>query len=144
MLLLRCDEENFLEINVLRRKYPDTNNYWDINWLDVSVRISASDFKADYCTNLRTDELKSWYDALVSLKNSTGNEAELSSMEGGLCLHCVIRRTGRFDCKGTAKNFFGDKLEFSLSADNQVLYDVLSQLERLLKDYPVLGSRTTE
>lgn len=140
-MLLRCDEENFLEINVLRRKYPDTNNYWDINWLDANVRVSALGFEADYSTNLRTDELQSWYDALVPLKNSTGNEAKFSSMEEGLLLNCVIRRTGRFDCKGIAKDDTGNSLEFLLSADNQVLYDVLNQLERLLKDYPVIGTR---
>lgn len=139
-MLLRCDEENFLEIKVLGRKYPDTNNYWDINWLDAIVKISAFGFTADYYTNLRTDEFQSFYNALIPLKDTTGNEAEFSSMEEGLYLNCAIRRTGRLDCKGTAQNFSGNKLEFSLSADNQVLYDVLNQLESLLKDYPVIGT----
>lgn len=139
-MLFKCDEENFLEINVLGRKYPDTNNYWDINFLDVGIQISVAGFKADYLADLRTDEFQRFYNELVQLKDNIGNKAEFSSSEEGLYLSCTLRRTGRIDCKGVAKDFSGNKLEFSFSTDNQVLYDVLNQLECLLKDYPVIGT----
>lgn len=126
-------EGEFLEINVSGRLYPNEN------WLGAEIRIDVPGFTAQYGTCLRSDDLQWFYEAIVQLKNNVSTRAEFTTMEGGLYLNCELQRTGRVDCTGKADNNTGNVLEFYMSLENQAICNLLLQLERLLKDYPVMG-----
>lgn len=134
-MFLKDDDGRSLEINMNGR-------FDDEGWTVAEICVRVPGFTAHYATFVYIEDFRWFYNQLVQLKNNTSKNAKFITSEDGLHLNCELQSTGRLDCKGTAQDFSGNKLEFSLSADNQVLYDVLTQLERLLKDYLVIGTRT--
>lgn len=77
-----------LEIDILRRSNLNTNDYWDGNWLESKIKIDVLGFNAIYKTNLRVEDLQRFHEALVMLQNGKTADAEFTTMEEGLYLHC--------------------------------------------------------
>lgn len=129
-----------LEIKILKRSNSETEDYWDANWLESEIRIDVPGFNALYGTNLRVDDLQRFYEGLTALQNSSVKEAEFTTMEEGLYLHCELALNGNINCKGKANNDTGNSLDFNLQTDLASLDDFVDELKAVLQSYPLVGN----
>jgi hypothetical protein len=129
-----------LEIKVLRRSNSETDDYWDGNWLESEIRISVSGFNALYGTNLRVDDLQDFYEKLIDLQNNNINEAEFTTMEEGLYLHCESTTNGMIQCNGKAINDIGNCLYFKIQTDLASLDAFIDEIKVVLEFYPSIGN----
>ncbi|WP_129713930.1 hypothetical protein [Pedobacter sp. SYP-B3415] len=129
-----------LEIRVLKRSNSETDDYWDGNWLESEIRIDVPGFNTLYGTNLRVDDLQTFYKKLTGLQSGNINEAEFITMEEGLHLHCELVANGLIECKGKANNNTGNSLDFRLQTDLSSLHIFVNELKTILKSYPLVGS----
>ncbi|MDR2385884.1 MAG: hypothetical protein LBD80_09555 [Tannerella sp.] len=129
-----------LEIKVLKRSNSETDDYWDGNWLESEIRIDVPGFNTLYGTNLRVDDLQRFYEKLTDLQSRNINEAEFTTMEEGLYLHCELVANGLIECKGKANNDTGNSLNFRLQTDLASLDIFVNELKMILKSYPLVGS----
>lgn len=138
MILIGNDGK--LEINILRRSNLEADDYWDGNWLDSEIRIDVQSFKSLYGTNLRVDDLQMFCERLIALRGNKENEAEFTTLEDGLYLHCKLEYNGIINCRGKANNDTGNSLEFRLQTDLVSLDIFIHELEVVLKSYPLVDS----
>lgn len=131
-MFLKDEDGRSLEVNINGRF---DNEGWTV--AEICVRVPG--FTAHYATFVYVEDFRWFYNQLVQLKNNTSKNVEFITSEDGLHLNCELQSTGRLDCKGRAKNDAGSVLEFYMSVENQAIDSLLLQLERLLRDYPVIG-----
>ncbi len=129
-----------LEINILRRSNSETDDYWDGNWLESEVRVEVSGFSSLYGINLRVDDLQRFYESLTALQKDNAKDSEFTTMEEGLYLHFAVNPNGSINCKGKASNEIGDSLDFKYQTDLASLDTFMSELEIVLKSYPLIGN----
>jgi hypothetical protein len=71
-----------LSIWALSRQFPESEDFWDGNWLDVIVRVEASGaFVEVRRPCLRTDEVEAFADQLTLLYRELRGTAELACIE---------------------------------------------------------------
>lgn len=51
--MLLQSEKEFLKIKIICRTNPDSQDYWDGNWLKSEISLTVLGFKGNYQTNLR-------------------------------------------------------------------------------------------
>jgi hypothetical protein len=129
-----------LEIKILKRSNSETEDYWDANWLESEIRIDIPGFNTLYGTNLRVDDLQRFYEGLTDLQNSSIKEAEFTTMEEGLYLHCELLPNGNINCKGKANNDTGNSLDFIFQTDLASLDVFVDELKAILQSYPLVGN----
>lgn len=135
-------EPGTVKINILKRANYTSHDYWDANWLESNIMIEIPDFKANYKTNLRVDDLQRFYDELIELSNFNKKRAEFKTLEKGLSLECVANSRGAVLCTGKAKNQYGNCLYFEMETDIGSISSWISELRSALKKYPLVGKRT--
>ena len=56
VLLLGRTSSDYLSLRVRRRSNPESQDYWDGNWLNARVEVSVGGFRGAYRANLRAEE----------------------------------------------------------------------------------------
>ncbi len=140
-LVVGSEASDHLKVTVLRRKYPDTNDYWDGNWLDCDLSVSVGGFNGSVNPALRTDEIKRFHDELIPLYESLGGSAEFVSLEHWLSVKITGDRRGHFtaNCELRDDPSFPNRLFFVLAFDQTELPAMLHQLSSILEAFPVIG-----
>jgi hypothetical protein len=136
MILGNNDE--YLEIKILKRSYENSDNYWDINWLDAEIHIKVSGFEGLYNAFLRIEDFQSFSADLASLLYDQKAKADFHTFEGSLILVCTLQKNGILNCFGEAKNEIGNRLMFSLDIEQENIFRCLKQIKVILDTYPVL------
>jgi hypothetical protein len=142
-LVIGSEASDHLKIAVLRRKYPDTNDYWDGNWLDCDMSVSVGGFSGNVNAALRTDEIKRFHDELIPLYESLGGSAEFVSLELWLTIRINGDKLGHFtaNCELRDDQSFPNRLLFDLAFDQTELPAMLHQLSSILETFPVIGDQ---
>lgn len=134
------DNGAFIEINIVARENPYSDDYWDGNWLKANIEISVAGFSADYSSNLRVDELQSFYDSLTNMVDLHTYKAELITMEQGLNLFCNANSRGQVVCCGKAKHK-RNQLDFEFDTDIPTIQAWLNGIAVVLRQYPLIGKQ---
>lgn len=127
---------------VLGREFESAEDYLDGNWLRVLAHCGApgADVRASGAI-LHLSEIQKWLDALVPLHATLNGSAELACIEP--YLHAKVELK---DGRGTfALEITPDHLtqehKFRFEVDQSYLPELIADLERLLMEYPLRGSR---
>ena len=109
--------------------------------MDTEMRITVAGIRAAIRASLRSDEFLTFHDELKPLYESLRGKATFSSMEEWLHLEIVGDGRGHFSaaCKASDWKAAGNKLDFSLAFDQTQLPDMISGLEAILAEFPVVG-----
>ena len=105
MCIIRVGGERseFLALTLLGRSHADARDYWDGNWVRVSVEVIAGGFRGEVGGDLRAEELASFHGEITRLAESVVGEARFTTMEdwlsivlagdrrGGVELSCEVR-----------------------------------------------------
>ena len=141
------EEREFLLVQAISRERPQSLDFWDGNWLDARVHVSAGAFAGGYRASLRSDEFAHFLSGLRLIYTSLGTEipsyvAEFAAMEDQLSI--VVRGDGLGNfvahCIAIDELGTGNRLEFDLAFDQTYIPAILTGLESVLEAFPVLGS----
>jgi hypothetical protein len=136
---------DFISLKPLRRSHVQASDYWDANWIETEIDILIKPWRGKYIANLRADEFQAFRVQLQEIYEKAAGRAEFKSMEPWLELTVELDSLGHVRLTGTADpeigNVFGlARLTFEMEGlDQTSLPPLISQLEELERDFPVVG-----
>ncbi len=132
-------ENATLKIKILGRENPNTNDYWDGNWLKAEIYLELLGIKVAYATNIRVEEIQAFLEKLVSFYNNDIDKVEFTTMEEGIYLFLQNQKSGVILIKGVAVIETSGKLEFQFSTDILSLEKFYKDLKGNMSQYPLVG-----
>lgn len=131
-----------LEVNLIRRSHPESNDYWDGNWITSELRANLPGFTARISLELRSDELFNLLKSLPQIINGSANGFEFRTLEDSLYIKVEAEPTGTINwhCKITYPVGDGAVLQFSINSDFSQIHSLMKQLEIEMQSYPVIGN----
>lgn len=125
------------------RQYPDSEDAWDGNWLNVTAHCGASGSRVVVSgAVLDTASLARWRTALRALHERLDGQAILESDEPNVKVTVSARgRTGQMDVRVDMTPDFNQGHWFEFDVDQTHLPETLAQCDRLLREFPVRDAR---
>ena len=130
-----------LKIWFYGRQFPNSKEYWDVNWLNGKAIFEGSGSRVQVeGAFIHLRELKKWKEVLEQLQNTLKGVVELPTIEPTLKIRIEGRRLskGHLYCE---VNITGDHLSemhrFLFATDQSYLPRLLSQLASVLREYPI-------
>ncbi|MFN7571089.1 MAG: hypothetical protein ACK5TK_06500 [Betaproteobacteria bacterium] len=113
--------------------------YYDDNWLRVSVRVSAGAFAGLFDATFLTSEFVGFRESLGALHDSLIGSARFSTLEEQLVLDLTGDRLGHITLRGVATDApgIGNRLQFQLALDQSHLSVALRDLDAMICTFPV-------
>ena len=130
-----------LQIWVHGRQFPELHDYWDGNWLRVTVHCGA---KGDSVWAsgpiIHLSELHGWLISIRNMNDTLSGEANLECMEPELSVSIKTERHGHIamEVHITPDNLQQDHL-FRFEIDQSYLPKLLSSCQKVLSKYPIRG-----
>lgn len=126
-------------VSVLRREFPDSSDYWDVNWLQARLDVRIRYFRARFEAYLLTVDLSIFRQRLDLLLATTSIVAQLESIEETLNLD-VRMDDGVAEIRGSVTGTPGGwcTLSFLLYVDD--LRPMTDQLRDVERQFPVIGT----
>lgn len=132
-----------LSIWVLGRQFPDQNDYWDANWLNVRVRVEATQAIVEvHGPIIHAAELESFANELELLDGTLAGSVSLKCTEPNLDVE--IRGDARGPAMATVRitpDHMTQSHEFIFSIDQTCFKPVIAECKRILSSYPIKGTR---
>jgi hypothetical protein len=149
MISLRIGQREleYLKLSVEKPLLPaylegDSFDYWDHNWIHVTVEVRAGAFFGRYETQLHRSELEYFHRKLPKLYSFEIHEMKFSAMEGQLGMHVTGDRRGNFEARSAARDRSdGNLLDFTLGFDQTQIPRMIHELDAILAAYPLRGER---
>lgn len=136
------EQVEFLSISVRGRAYRQSKDYWDGNWLLVTVIIHAGKFTGEVPGMLRAEELAQFSRALQELQKAQRDSLAFTTAEGWLGFQVEADKPGSLRLAGTVNDDVSapyNSLRFAFPVNSAVLAPALKQLARAVTEYPVIG-----
>ncbi len=132
----------------VRRTFPLCTDYYDGNWIETKIEISAGRFRGTLTTTLRAEEFLQFRDELLSLNSHTMTRACLSSLEDWLKIEVERTGPGNFTahCEAADESVEaggGNRLRFTIAFNSTDLPAMLNSLNLIVAEFPVVGERRT-
>jgi hypothetical protein len=127
-----------LQIWIHSRQFPDSEDYWDGNWLNVTVHCGASG--ASVFTNgsiIHLPELERWLSQIESLLTSSGGEANLECIEPNLSVGLKANSLGHIAMEvSITPDHMTQRHRFEYQIDQSYLPALVRQLKAILETHP--------
>jgi hypothetical protein len=132
-----------LVISVAGRAYHHSKDYWDGNWLLVKAILQAQHFTATVPGLLRAEELSDFRTKLAAFQQAPVEPVDFNTMERWLTLFIESDKLGHVRVSGSVSDNFGlpNRLEFVLQTEQALLPETVTQVEQVIKAYPVIDSK---
>lgn len=134
-------EGQFINIQVIGYSLPHMDDYWDGNWLICEVRAEIPGFTVNFPTDLRTNELTSFYDELVHMYGKMSGSASLVGLETNVDIQVQMDKLGKLEWKARLAFPSGDgaAIEFNIQSEQSYLIKLIDELKNILKGFPIKG-----
>lgn len=130
-----------LKIWILGRQFPEHQDYWDGNWLNVTALCEGNGSRVKVSGSfIHLGELKQWKEALVEFQHKLVGSINLPTMEPtlGIKITTTNSGTGQLDCEiDITGNHISEQHHFVLNIDQSYLSGLLAQLAIVLREYPI-------
>ena len=131
-----------LKIWISGRQFEDSTDYWDANWLVVTVHCS-SDW-SQVCAQgpiIHSAEIEKWLSELKNLEKRIHGEANLNCTEPELDVSIKLDKkgSGTLSVSITPDNLI-EQHDFLFSIDQSYLPSLIRELRNVLKKYPIRES----
>ena len=135
-------EAEYLDVQILRRSWPEASDYWDGNWLVARVRIAVGAFSGSFEASFRTDDLSRFRSEAATLYEELKGAARFSPLEEQLLLEMTCDKAGHVFVDAQARDVAGTgtRIIFELDMDQTELKVLVGQLDAILDNFPVVGS----
>jgi hypothetical protein len=132
-----------LSIWIHGRQFPEAKDYWDGNWLNVSVcceALGATVWTAGPI--LMTSDINTWREQCEKLLDRMDGEASLQPLEPNLEVN--LRSTDRHGHVlmrvEITPNHMEQEHRFDFSIDQSFVTELISQCDGILKEFPIRGA----
>jgi hypothetical protein len=126
------------------RQFPDSNDYWDGNWLNIDARVEANG--AVVKTNgpcLRTTDIERFGQQLEQLYENVQGTAKLDCLEPNLSIKVTCDKLGAVGVVvDITPDHITQKHQFIFSIDQSYLPETMNGCGRILASFPVKGTAT--
>jgi len=130
-----------LRIWVHGRQFPDSEDYWDGNWLNVSVCCSA--LGAEVWTNgsiLHMSEVAGWLSSCIQVNKTLSGQANLETMESEIHMKLSADSLGHLGMEvQITPNISEQEHTFRFDIDQSFLSALIAGLKRVVELYPIKG-----
>lgn len=135
-------EQGNIVVDIKRRNYPDSDDYWDGNWLNANITVTVPGYHASFNSDLRAEEIRSFLNDLTHMNQSLNGHAKFHSMEEMIQFDGQINKVGQIEWKGrtTYPAGTGTTLSFNLFSDQSFLTDLICELEAVVNEFPMEGN----
>jgi hypothetical protein len=136
-----ADEGNYLRIEPLTRLQFGSDIKSDRNWIDTRISVKAGGFIGQYTMLISTGDFEYFRRDLAGLYDDLAGKIKFSPLEGQLTLDITGDGIGHFRVSGEARDNAGsgNQLYFELNFDQTNIKELVSQLEGITRDFPVVG-----
>jgi hypothetical protein len=137
------DAGNRLSISILGYSHPQSEDYWDGNWIRVSVSVEVTPFSGDVSGDLRLEELQDLAVRLQDMYDNLSGTVVFTTMEDWLKLEIQIDKLGHVHVRGSLKDYRNPSttLTFVMEFDQTHLLPLIKQLKATLSRFPIRGKR---
>ncbi|WP_032900811.1 WapI family immunity protein [Mesorhizobium ciceri] len=128
-----------LSLWAMAREFPDSDDYWDGNWIHILARVDASGAQVEVQgPYIRSDELKKFYDQLATLYRDLRGSAELQCMEPALRAKVTCSSRGQIEViVDITPDHLSQSHHFVFGIDQSHLGATLAGCRRVLELFPV-------
>jgi hypothetical protein len=128
-----------LSIWALSRQFPNSEDYWDGNWITIHARVEAPGARVDLRGPwLRSDEVEGFLDRLETLNNELKGVAELACMEPMLNVRVTCGSLGHIQVVvEITPDHLTQSHRFEFSSEQTYLASALRGCRNILAKYPV-------
>ena len=130
-----------LQIWVHSRQFPASEDYWDANWLNVTVHCSAQG--ANVWTGgaiIHLSELVGWVEGCEAMSRTLSGRASLECIEPNLSVQLRASPLGHI---AMTVEITPDQLtqqhKFEFEVDQSYLARLIQDCRKVLGDYPIKG-----
>ena len=132
-----------LQIWVHSRQFPEAPDYWDGNWINVTVHCGAQG--ADVWASgpiIHLPEIKRWADACEQMYKTLSGEAKLDCMEPELSVKMQMREQGHIEMEvSITPDHLTQKHTFQFELDQTYLIELLKECHQVLVAYPIKDAK---
>lgn len=134
----RGDGGNRLRIEVVGYLAPEPTEPIDADWLRCTVEARAGAFHGAFPVSLLVDELEALYSIVDRLYERLRGSATWHTLEGQIELTLSGDGLGHITAEGTCTDVAGtgNRLAFTLSSDQTLLFGTRVELAEVLAQYP--------
>lgn len=129
---------DYLEIGVLNYAYPEANDAYDKNWLNVIIQVKAGAFSGKFDAYFQTADFIGLWHQLKELYNDLGKQFKFSTLEDQLTMDFTGDELGHININVRAQDQagVGNILEFDLNIDQTDVKVLIDQLNEIIREYP--------
>jgi len=130
-----------VRFEIFGREHPEQSDYWDGNWLLTHVILRAGGFRGEFQPSLRVEEFVRLRDGVRVCMTDLRGTFVFETMEDQLTIIAKGDGLGHFraECRAEDVAGTGNELTFTVDLDQTYLQPLASQLDAVLRAYPVLG-----
>ena len=130
-----------LQIWVHGRQFPNEEDYWDGNWLNVTAHCGSQG--ADVWTSgaiIHVPEIADWLAALEEMNQSLSGEANLVCLEPELSVELKMKELGQISLRvEITPDHLTQEHAFQFEIDQSYLASLIEDCRKVLAKYPVKG-----
>jgi hypothetical protein len=130
-----------LQIWIQGRQFPDEQDYWDGNWLNVTAHCET--YQASVWTNgpiLHVSDLARWFADLETMNRTLSGAADLVSLEPELSVELEMNDLGHVGMRvEITPDIMTQEHSFEFEIDQSYLDGLIDNVRALLEKYPVRG-----
>lgn len=142
-LTIGSARSEYLRLQPLRRSHPERTDFWDGNWLVVTLDVRVGAFRATFPATFRTTDFGEFRRQLAALHHTLVGEAVLETLEEWVSLRIVGDGRGHLEVRGsvTDEPGLGNRLTFVLpELDQTQLPAMLDELDAMERAFPTVGA----
>jgi hypothetical protein len=134
-------DNDFVLIRIFGREVSAYLDYWDSNWLNAEVVISAGRFRGELRGTFHVEDFVSFRDELMIQYRDLTTTVSFATMESWLSLQIKGDGLGHLVVEGEAEELFAsrNKLLFKIEFDQTFVPDILKALDRIIEAFPIIG-----
>ena len=141
VIRLGGEEAEYLTLVIHGRNRPESEDYWDGNWLWCTAEVAAGAFRGSVSNAIRNEDLILFLPRIEDLYQRLDGEALLDTLEGWLDLRVIGVGHGQVEVCGSLcdASVGGNQLEFRLALDQTFLPAVIGQIRAAVEAFPIVG-----
>lgn len=135
------DAGDLVRLEPKRLVQEGTEIEYNNNWIITTVTVKGGKFSGQFEAEFMTIDFEKFKQELKPLYDNLKGSATFSGLEGQLELNIVGDGLGHFDVSVVAidQAGFGSKLSFTMSFDQTLIKELVSQLDAITRKFPIIG-----
>jgi hypothetical protein len=136
-----ADGGDLVRMQTFEFPYQNSDNDWDKNCIKTLVTIKAGAFSGQFNADFMTVDFEKFKQELIRLYDDLKGSTSFYGLEEYLKLKINGDGNGHFNVDITAcdQPGLGGKLNFSLAFDQTEIKELVRQLDKITKQFPITG-----